>query len=189
MNQYYYTVASLPGLKLEEPPFLSRAEFLAVCEIELSAEDLRYVSEAAILLEERADDTDETTHYGVLGAWNKTVREFQRQAALLRAQALGWEADRLPRPDVTDPSIPERLRQILNEDNPLKIENALLRWLWQTADSLETGHHFDREKLVVYHLKLQIAARRARINDSEAGGEAFDHQYNEVAQSLMEIAT
>ncbi|MCG8480145.1 MAG: hypothetical protein MI724_13690, partial [Spirochaetales bacterium] len=70
-----------------------------------------------------------------------------------------------------------------------KIENALLRWLWQTADSLETGHHFDREKLVVYHLKLQIAARRARINDGEAGGEAFDHQYNEVAQSLMEIAT
>lgn len=192
MRQYYYTVASLPALQLENDPPLTLEQFVEACEVELSPEDRAYVLDAQLRVEgEQAVITGRGIHdpSGVLGQWVGILREFQQQAALVRAQNLGWEIDRLPRPDVTDASIPERLRQILGEDSPLKRELAVMRWLWASADQLETGHHFDREKLALYHLKLQMTLRRARITDSEAGNEEFEAQYNRVAESLMEIAT
>lgn len=192
MKQYYYTVASLPALKFEEQPFLSQADFLEVCAVEMGGTDLEYVESAQIRMEgERAaivgSAADDPS--GIAAEWNRVLREFQQQAAILRAQTLGWEAERLPRPDVQDATIPERLRQILNEENPLKRELGILQWLWYVAETLETGHHFDRENLYLYHLKLQIVWRRTYITDSDAGNEEFDRQYNEVAESLMEIAT
>ncbi|MEX2443073.1 MAG: hypothetical protein WD492_05685 [Alkalispirochaeta sp.] len=192
MKQYYYTVASLPALKLEEQPFLSQNDFLEACAVEMDAKDMEYVGSALIRMEgEEASivGVSSSDPVGIASEWIRTLREFQQQAAIIRAQNLGWEAERLPRPDVQDAAIPEQLRQILNDENPLRRELGILRWLWAVADTLETGHHFDREKLFLYHLKLQIALRRTRITDSDAGNEEFDRQYNEVAESLMEIAT
>ena len=185
MRQYYYTVASLPAIRFEETPFLTQDEFLEYCDIEVDADDRRYIRTARIW----GADEDEHADTGVSLLWNTHLQEIQRHAAVIRAQNLGRDAERLPRVDMQDATLPERLRQILNEDTPLKTENALLRLLWQHAESLEAGHHFDREKLFVYHLKLQIAARRTRLNDSESGADEFDRQYEVVAQSLMEIAT
>ncbi|SIP98508.1 hypothetical protein SAMN05920897_10294 [Alkalispirochaeta americana] len=184
MNRYYYTVASLPAVRFEEAPFLSEENFLEMCRVEATPEDLEYIASARLLPE-----TLDTPAEGVLERWNRAVREFRCHAAQLRAQNLGWEADRLPRPEGIDASMAERTRSIVNEDTPLKMENALMRWLWQVAEDLECGHHFDREQLVVYHLKLQLAARRARLADSSRGGEEYDRQYETVAHSLMEIAT
>lgn len=187
MRQYYYTVASLPALRFDEAPFLTQEEFLEYCEIEASEDDLAVIRSAEIW--RTTDEEIPKSESATLDAWNSLLQELQRSAALVRAQNIGRDADRIPRPDVTDAGLGERIRQVLNEDNPLKTENALLRLLWQNAEGLEAGHHFDREKLLVYHLKLQIASRRARINDAERGNEEFDRQYEEVAQSLMEIAT
>lgn len=192
MKQYYYTVASLPALKFDEAPSVSQDQFIEMCAVELTDEDMRYVrsaeiriiGDAAAFRGVRHDDPD-----GILAEWNRMLREFQQQAALTRAQNLGWEADRLPRPDITDATIPERLRQFLNEDTPLKAEVSVARWLWNAAEALEPGHYFDRERLALYYIKLQIGLRKQRISDDEAGNEEFERQYNEVAQSLMEIAT
>ncbi len=189
MAQYYYTVASLPALRFEELPFLSQEEFLDYCRIEVTPEDLARIEDARIWYDDVVPTKPLSRSNGVLQEWVAGLQELQRQGALIRAQALGRDTDRIPRPDVTDAGLPERLRQILNEENPLKTENALLRLLWQRADALETGHHFDCEKLIVYHLKLQIAARRGRLHDTDAGSTEFDRQYEVVAQSLMEIAT
>lgn len=190
MQQYYYTVASLPALRFEEPPFLSQDDFLELCRIEATPEDQRVIEMASIHPESDPDGGDAgTAAPGVLGVWNRILREFHIHAAQIRSQNLGWEADRIPRAEGIDASMSERTRAILNEENPLKMETALMRWLWQVADDLESGHHFDREKLVVYHLKLQLATRRALLTDSEGGQEEFDRQYKVVAQSLMEIAT
>lgn len=189
MKQYYYTVASLPALRFEEPPFLDQKGFYENCAVEMTDEDLAYVSSAMILLTGQSATVGDVEETGCRAQWNRLLREFQQQAAIVRTQNLGWEIDRLPRPDVRDATIPERLRQILNEENPLKTEMATLRWLWQAAEALEPGHHFDRDALFLYHLKLQISLRRAALSDGDAGNEEFDRQYEKVAESLMEIAT
>ena len=200
MQQYYYTVASLPAIRFEEAPFLDQEAFLDICRIESSPQDLAVISAARIFPEREDEEGTETqTEHAatpvpdqvsaVLGTWIQTVRDFQSQAAQIRTQNLGWDAERIPRPAGLDASMAERTRAILNEETPLRMELALMRWLWQVAEDLESGHHFDREKLVVYHLKLQLAARRARLSDSDSGGEELDRQYEIVAHSLMEIAT
>jgi hypothetical protein len=189
VKQYYYTVASLPALRFEEAPFLDLQGFQENCAVEMSNEDRAYVFSATILLTGESATNAEALETGCRAQWNRLLREFQQQAAIVRSQNLGWEIDRLPRPDVRDATIPERLRQILNEENPLKTEMAALRWLWQAAEALEPGHHFDRDALFLYHLKLQISLRRAALSDSDAGNEEFDRQYDKVAESLMEIAT
>jgi hypothetical protein len=201
--QYYYTVASLPAQRFSEKSFLTQEEFLEYCRIEVSPDDIAVIEAARIWYGESDTTASASTSESgsaasagggkavagnaLLTAWKKRLLDIQRQAALARAQLLGRDADDIPRVDLTDVGLPEQVRQILNEDNPLKTEIALLRILWHQADVLEAGHHFDCEKLIVYHLKLQIAARRARINDVEAGREEFDRQYDTAAQSLMEI--
>lgn len=196
MTQYYYTVASLPAVRFEETPFLTTDEFLEICRIETTPEDQRIIEMARILPDSEGASDGRSDGGGtpppeseVLRQWDLMVRDFRHHAGQIRAQNLGRDADRIPRSEGIDSTMAERTRAVLNEDNPLRMEYALMRWLWQLADNLETGHHFDREKLVVYHLKLQLAARRARISDSERGGKEFDRQYEVVAQSLMEIAT
>lgn len=192
MKQYYYTVASLPAVSFDGEPPLTAAQFAEICDVELTDEDRAYIDSASIRLdgpEAQISGGEDLEIGGVLREWTRLLREFQQQMALVRAGALGWEVERLPRPDMEDAGIPERVRQILNEENPLKQELSVLRWLWSAADALEPGHHFDREIIALYHLKLQIALRRARILDAEAGNEEFERQYTNVAESLMEIAT
>ncbi len=186
MQQYYYTVASLPAVRFEEKPFLARDEFLEICRIEATPDDQDVIENARIFPELQEDEAPQPMP-GVLGRWNELVREFSVGAAQIRAQNLGWDSERLPRAAGLDAAMAERTRTVLNEETPLKMEIALMRWLWQVVEDLETGHHFDREKLVVYHLKLQLALRRAHLTDAEAGGEEYDRQYETVAHSLMEI--
>ena len=192
MKQYYYTVASLPALSFDEVPALTPEGFLQVCRIEMDEEEYRYVAETTLRLEgeeARARGARPTDPPGVAGRWRVIVREFQQQMALVRAQLLSWEGDRLPKPDATDGSIPDTARQILAESSPLKRELGTLSWLWARAGEMEIGHPFDRETLALYHIKLQIATKRARLLEHEAGNTAFEAQYTKVAQTLMEMTT
>lgn len=191
MRQYYYTVSSFPALRFEEEPFLDISSFLELCAVEVSPEDLAYVASASIWMDtmpegdvEAPAGDDSSVRY----RWQRALRDVQLQAAQMRAQNLGREGERFAPVSGTDASLAERVRSILNEDTPLKMELALMRRLWNTAEELEPGHHFDRDTLFLYHVKLQIAIRRARITDSGEGGAEYDRQYEGVAESLMEIA-
>lgn len=186
MSQYYYTVASLPALRFEDDPFLDIPTFLDMCRVEASSEDMGYIESAAIWF--TREDMDQIPSDSVAHRWAQSLRDLQIQTAVLRSQALAWEGERFPPVSGSDGTLLERARAIVNEENPYKMELALLRRLWQTAEDLEAGHYFDRDTLFLYHLKLQIVLRKVRISDTEAGDTEFDRQYATVAESLMEIA-
>jgi hypothetical protein len=186
VSQYYYTVASLPALRFEDDPFLDVASFLDMCRVEASEEDMQYIERGSIWL--TREEMEVTPGDAVSYRWFQALQDTQIQIAILRGQTLGWEGERYPAVSGSDGILLERSRSILNEENPLKMELALLRRLWQIVEDLEAGHYFDREKLFLYHLKLQIVKRKVRISDSEAGDAEFDRQYATVAESLMEIA-
>lgn len=193
MNQYYYTVASLPAIRFDEPPFLDADAFLEACRAEVSPEDMAVIAGARILPPPPEPDAAGTLPASpgtdvdrespdLLSSYYRIVGEFQRFAAQIRARNLGWDAERLPMPEGLDPAMGDRARAILNESNPLRAETALMRWLWQVVEALETGHPFDREALVAYHLKLLIAARRVATQDAARGTRNFDDQYREAAR-------
>jgi hypothetical protein len=184
VRQYYYTVAALPSLALEEQPFFDRETFLDHCATFLHPRDLEYVRSASI------DPDIDWTHLewtGELARWNEVFRSFMLNGAVARAQRLGWEIE-IDR-DRADAIVAEHTRQLIGEETPLKTEISFLRRMWAFIDSIELGHFFDRESIALYYLKLQLALRYRRITDEDAGREEFDRQYGELSKALMEIDT
>lgn len=193
MKQYYYTVASLPALQFDEAPALTLESFLETLEIEVDEVDRAYILAGRIAPvaadggAESGEDEPVVPESSLVDIWNRRLGELHRVAAQARAQQLSWEAERLPRPDVSEAGLPERVRAILSEETPLRVELAWMRALWMVTEQLDTGHHFDREQLAAYYLRLQLALRRVRIADAEAGDRELQHQYEKAAETLMEI--
>lgn len=191
MRQYYYTVAALPAVRLEDDPFFDHNGFLEHCSSFLHPRDLAYVRSARITPEDSSDGDDSISEpaatTGLLAVWDLFLRSVFSHAATVRAQELGWETT--GQTSESDPALAERIRQILGEETPLKSESALLQMMWIVLEDLTIGHFFDREAILVYYLKLQLALRYQRITNTEAGREEFDRQYGELSKALMEIDT
>lgn len=188
MRQYYYTIAALPAVTLEEPPFFDEERFLDHCRAFLHPRDLAYLHDARISpAEEGESSVSEGAASGVLAAWNLFRSSVYAYGAVARAQSLEWEFT--PPAIDADPVLAERIRLILAEDTPLKSESSLLRTMWSFLEEIGIGHFFDREAIVIYYLKLQLALRYQRITDNQAGREEFDRQYEELSKALMEIDT
>jgi len=66
----------------------------------------------------------------------------------------------------------------VREGDPLTVEKNLLLWRWQFLDSLEFGHYFDLEFLIMYYLRLQILKRLFTFN-KKIGREKYQ-QYLEM---------
>ncbi len=179
MRQYYYTVSVLPAVHFDEPPLFSADDFLEECE--------RFVSPADMEVIRSATPAGGDDRQGTVGAWNEFARTIREELARLRLLSLGWESDGAAEYVVSDPRLAEFARNMTLQDNPRKAELSLLQRMWEFLDELELGHFFDRERLVVYYLRLQISDRRAKLTDLDAGNDEFTRQYEEVAQTTMEI--
>ncbi len=185
MKQYYYSVAVLPALGFEEEPFFSVDSFLEHCATFVSPDDLDYIRSASLF--PKMTETDSGNDPQVLSIWSRFIADLQSHTARIRSDALGWDAEELPEPSGRDVSVADIARRITAETNPYRAELQLLRLQWDFLDDLELGHFFDREKLTVYYLRLQICLRRRTISDLETGKAVFSRQYDTVAQAMMEI--
>ena len=149
MNQYYYTIASLPMLFYEEDLPLSRSKFLGMCRIELADEDYRLIENASI---RDLDGVGPTCR--ALETWRAWEGTLRNELAGLRAQTKGWEAEKYVREGPEAFGVEQVAREAAGDSSPLSAEHTSNRVRWSFLDDLETGHHFDVEKLVVYFLKL-----------------------------------
>lgn len=189
MKQYYYSVSVLPAVTLEGIPFFTPHEFLEHCAVFVSADDLAYISSASLFAHWNADDGAwyALPDSGNLSRWFSFLEDLQTYLAFVRAQSLGRERIGFPDPSGLDARLEDSVRKIASEENPHRAELAFLQLQWEYLDNLELGHFFDREKLAVYFLRLQIALRRNLISDRDAGNEEFTRQYDTIAQAMMEI--
>ena len=145
---------------------MSRSTFLEMCGIELSDGDYRLIENASISGFSRAQPT-----CSALEAWHTWEGALRNELAGLRAQTKGWEAEKYVREGPEAFGV-EQIAREATGGSPLAGENVLNRARWTFLDGLETGHHFDMEKLVVYFLKLQILERKASF-DKEKGTNRF----------------
>ena len=174
MNQYYYTVASLPMLFYDQDLPISREEFMERCGIELADEDMDLIKKTSI---QDLDTTDPTCP--VLEAWRAWEKALRNELVKLRAQAKGWDAEESLRETEDIFGVQQVAREAFAQDSPLQGEDVLNRARWSFLDDIERGHHFDTEKLAVYSLKLQLLERKASF-DREEGSQAFEN----VVESL-----
>jgi hypothetical protein len=158
LNNYYYTVASLPMLFYDEALSLTLSQFIDICRTELSDNDMQLIENSSISILDSSTPTS-----SALEEWRTWEKGVRNELVKLRAHNKGWEPAEYLRENDDVLGLHEIAREAVNESSPLEGEDVLNRARWSYLDELETGHHFDVERLVVYCLKLQILERRAKF--------------------------
>ncbi len=169
---YYFLVASLPTLALDETPPITGEEFLADCEDAVSREDY--------------EDLSFVVHGEPGKAKNQFVRDWLCRETLLRNAIVRNRAARLgvePEPflkycefyeSYPDEAASEILRRShdsqAGETTPLDRELALDRFRWETIEEMAVFDAFGMPAVLAFALKLNLSVRWSRMK--ETGGRA-----------------
>ena len=165
MDKYFYLVAQLPTLFFGEKPALRLTGFIAEAQKWVKGNDWQLLLSIA----ENGDAPESSAAF----------RQFRMYEADLRQDIAHWRKARRANHDYKPAHLPATF---LKEGNPLEIEQKLIRLQWDFLDSLESGHHFDIDFLVIYALKLKLLERLS-LFDKEKGFET----YQQRSQTNVEI--
>ncbi len=170
---YYFLVASLPMLSFEAPPPMTVDEFLSQCDQQVTPRDLSLISNAL------SGETDKKAH-----GWLREIDERERQLrnAIVRERATRLGQDAVPHLVSTtghDVSLAHAVSEAFGRSDPMEREKALDRLRWQGMEDAAGYDPFTLRALVVYGLKLTIAARWAGIT-LEAGRERVEQVLKSV---------
>ena len=177
-GSFYYLVSSLPLLRWGSRPALSSEDFLAHCEGQVPPDLLADLARVSLVPRDGAESAAEKGW----GAWDTCMRNHVARA---RAHHLHRDANPALREE-TDafPNDRKELDDALTQGNPLARERAIDHLRWRRLDELESGHLFDRDRLVVYRLKLLLLEKWSRF-DAEVGARNLDEL---VAAGLLQAA-
>ena len=167
-RQYYYTINSLPHLSFDRPLPISREEFFARTQSELNTEEMETLRSVRLYQTE-----PEKESISVLEQWYNWERGLRNRFALLRATKLGLDPRTYVRQGDDDESAARLADEIFQIESPIDAEQALDKARWDFLDELQTSHHFDLEKLIIYYLKLQLLERKSLFNE-EKGRERLE---------------
>lgn len=180
MSAYYYVMASLPFLVFDAAPHVTLEKFLEFAEAQLSEPDWKILRQTAL------------GNVDVKKKINPLFRRFQEweislrnRLALLRAEARKLEGGRFLRQAPLVVEAARVARAALEAADPLAAEETLDRGRFEFLSSLELGHQFDIEALIVYRLKLELLERKARLR-SEAGQAEFGRLGAEIGAAIAE---
>lgn len=154
MDKYYYFVSQLPFLIFGQESYIDKERFLDEAKKWLSDKDFSTISGVSLNDFYPRDGDNE-----VLAKYKNFERALREEIASFRKNESGARAT--------------SFNLNLNEGTPLEIERILLRLRWEFIESLEEGHFFDLEILILHFLKLQ-ALERLLTFDREKGTVVFD---------------
>lgn len=168
MSEYYYLVASLPMLSLDDAPGISSDEFLAATSEHLPSFEFSELEKLSLLPstgESRIDSVQ---------AWNEWETSVRNTIVGIRAKGDVSKAENFKRSGGGFFSeIETGVAEAFAKSNPLEREKHLERIRWAFLDDLELGHDFDIVKLAAYRLKLMLCEKRASISQ-EKGAANYD---------------
>jgi hypothetical protein len=159
---YYFLVASLPSLSLQEAPPLSLQSFVTLCGEHLTKHDFRAM---LALINDKPEDSDN----GFVRNWNRKETMFRNAIARIRAARLKKDPSQHLREHTGYDSYFEKAASdAFSKSTPAERELALDKFLWQQIDEQE-GYTFASSSAVMgYALKLRMAERWAGV-DTDTG--------------------
>jgi hypothetical protein len=179
--KYYYLVSSLPHFAFGDPPPVSEADFLAECKREMAEDEFFKVR---AVLSGEADPGDSPP----LRRWLAGDRELRNALAQHRAGRWAADAARHVRQDVgLSVYAMEAVEDAYAKPHPLERELELDRFRWGLLEEILLGHYFDLTAVLVYGLKLKIAARWSSMNE-EAGKARLEASLKAALQAATEEA-
>jgi len=179
--QYYFLVASLPGLSFSAPAPVTRAYFLHECQQHLSGNDF---AELSAVLEHR----EEEARSAFARDWFNCNRQMRNAIVHQRASRLAVEGGKYCRAHSGyRMDLEVAVTEAFARANPLEREMALDRVRWNLADELNGGDVFGLTALLSYGIKLSILARWQSLS-AEKGQERLDETVGVVGVSSEEVA-
>lgn len=153
MASYYYMVASLPTLFLDEEPPITTAEFLAACDRWLDMDDARDIHNLMDNHPERAKAT-------CIHQWQARDTELRNTIVRLRAAKLHVDAESFLR-SCRDLDIytENAVAEAMSRPQPLERELGLDRLRWSLLDDLSRFDSFGLPAVMAYALKLKLVER------------------------------
>ena len=175
MAEYFYTVASLPMLSIEQEPPITVDYFLESCKYTLKDSDYKEIIKSI----DRNAKTDNKT---VL-KWRTFDRSLRNELVRMRAAKMSKDADRYLHQGESTTGVFDSAREAFNAPNPKAGEDVLNLARWKFLDEMESSHPFDLTKLIAYYLKLKIIERKANMNEKN-GTEKYKNIYNKIADKI-----
>jgi hypothetical protein len=163
-------------LESERPPALD--SFIALCGEHLSSRDFLIVESASI-----SDLAPRTPSCAVLDRWRSWETALRNELVKLRAKARGLDPEHHLREGTEIVSVADAARGAFAQELPQTAEQELNRARWGFLDELEEGHYFDLQKVVVYHLRLQILHRKG-LFEVASGTAAFEGIYRQITRPI-----
>ncbi len=178
MSAYYYLVSSLPMLLPQTTPPLTIAELEAACGDKLSRTDLQLLQSTQLLPVKQAGGPSASAD------WNDWEVALRNQIAVSRSGRGDSKVEQLPEKGCYT-EINHLVQEAFAIDNPLEREKYLDRARWNRLDELESGHHFDLDKLCLYKLKL-LLLEKWQPRQTEGGSENFTDIVKTIVASRNE---
>ena len=176
MAQYYYTVASLPMLAINQDPPITSEYFLETCRYTLNEKDYQLITEAVLM-------PQDAQIHPAIEKWHNWERSFRNELVKMRASKIDIDADKYLQEGESTTGVFDAAREAFNAANPKIAEDIIDGARWRYLDELESGHEFDMTKLVIYYLKLQIAERKKNMN-VENGEKNYKEIYNDITEKI-----
>jgi hypothetical protein len=169
---YYFLVASLPMLSMEEAPPFSAETFEATCAEHLSARDAEALS---LIL---AQDMDTKAAHPFVTTWRETETQLRNAVVAARAARHKQDPDEYLREQSGfSATLQHAVTEAFARENPLDRERLLDRFRWKQSDDLAGMNPFSSDAMLAYALKLKLAARWATM-DTDKG--------NETAEAILQ---
>ena len=150
---YYYLVASLPSLGMDEAPPLSIAEFRELCAEHLTPRDLR-------VLDTVLDENEPADGTGFLREWRQRETRLRNAVVHFRAARLQTEAGpHLRSQKGVSLFTEQRVHDALSRPSPLERERGLDELRWMNAEDLAGRNPFSIRTVLSYAVRLQLAHR------------------------------
>ena len=202
MASYYYLVASLPTLFLDEESPITTAEFLAVCDRWLNTDDARDINclmdnhsasaKASGFAKATPDTTPDTTADRlecIKGAcanqWLARETEIRNTIGRLRAAKVRVDAEPFLRPcRELDLYTEKAVAEAMSKLQPLERELDLDRLRWSLLEDLPRFDPFGLPAVIAYALKLKLVERWSALTVEK--GRTVVEEY--LTKQLMEVA-
>lgn len=166
-GSYYYFGASLPSVLFDSKAPLSLDDFLDNCR-RLMARG-HYETIQAVL----AGGTPETSSRTV-----QACLEFEHilknELAFHQAHKAGKSPDGYVRGNRSfQTGVKLAIDAAKSAKNPLEAEKAIDRSRWEFYETMQIGHHYDFEYILLYGLKLKILERYHHVHHTLVGQERY----------------
>lgn len=179
MNNYYYLMASLPSLdNLKDGQLpMTKDEFLHA--VRPAVDDKVFGIVCDIL------DGKETKS-SLLSQYNTLKRTLNTALVALRAERLGLEDDKYKLSIPIESAVLGKLRDIVDNPNPLKAEYQIIDLYAKSLSNLSTFSRFNKRELVSYTIKFKLLLDSKRF-DNAKGEEEFDTIFDSLKFRAEEI--